>query len=71
MPLMHSNHGESRIVPERAVPGYLERDWTAADQAETVPAQSDRKDVWVAYAITQGYDDSEGLTKDELVARYG
>lgn len=73
MPLMHSHDGKSRIVPVRAIPGYLERDWTVAggDVVDEKPAQSDRKDVWVAYAITQGYDDAEGLTKDELIERYG
>lgn len=70
MPLMHSHDGKSRIVPERAVPGYLDRDWTKADQ-DAAPAQGDRKDAWVAYAATKGYDEVEGLTKDELVARYG
>lgn len=35
------------------------------------PNVSDLKDVWVDYAKTRGYDEDEGLTKDELVERYG
>lgn len=44
---------------------------TTQDTEEDVPNQSDTKDVWVAYAITQGYDEDEGLTKAQLIAEYG
>lgn len=35
------------------------------------PNVSDTKGDWVDYAKTQGYDEDEGLTKDELIERYG
>lgn len=35
------------------------------------PAKNAAKADWVAYASEQGYDESEGLTKDELIERYG
>lgn len=35
------------------------------------PAQSADKDTWVAYAKTQGYDESEDLTKAKLIERFG
>lgn len=35
------------------------------------PNQSDTKGEWVDYAKTRGYDEDEGLTKDELIERYG
>lgn len=40
------------------------------DEAEP-PAKSAKKADWEAYAATQGYDPDEGLTKDEMVDRYG
>lgn len=37
------------------------------------PARSAKKDVWVAWAVAQGADESEaaGLSKGELVAQFG
>lgn len=42
-------------------------------EAETVkvPAKSADKPTWVEFAKTQGYDESEDLTKDQLIERYG
>lgn len=42
-----------------------------AEAGDDVPAKSASKGDWVAYAASQGYDESEGLTKDELIERYG
>lgn len=41
------------------------------DKGAEVPAKSADKPTWVDYAKTQGYDESEGLTKDQLIERYG
>ncbi len=37
------------------------------------PAASDKKSVWVDYAVSQGLDrgEAEALTKDELHSRFG
>ena len=78
MPLMRSHDGrQQRIVPGRSVGPYLARGWTVASpQADAqddveAPNVSDRKSDWVDYAVTRGYDPDEGLTKDELIERYG
>lgn len=42
-----------------------------AEESEARPAVSASKGEWVAFAKTQDYDESEGLTKDELIERYG
>lgn len=70
MPLMHSPGGRQRIVPDRAVESYRARGWTS-DGDPDPPNVADVKADWVAYAVGQGYDESEGLTKAELVERYG
>lgn len=41
-----------------------------ADATEK-PNVSDVKSDWVDYAKKQGYDPDEGLTKQELIDRYG
>lgn len=48
-------------------------DATPAEKAggSEQPNVSDNKSAWVDYAETQGYDADEGLTKDELIERYG
>lgn len=71
MPLMHSPGGRQRIVPDRAVESYRDRDWSVVGETDEPPAVSDVKAEWVAYAVSRGYDESEGLTKAELVERYG
>ena len=35
------------------------------------PAKSASKEDWVTFAKTQGYDESEDLTKDKLIERFG
>lgn len=42
-----------------------------SDDSDSAPAKTASKGDWVAYAAEQGYDESEGLTKDELIERYG
>lgn len=44
-----------------------------ASEASERPATTDRKDVWVAYAITQGADpdEAQAATKKDLIAAYG
>lgn len=73
MPLMVSENGrQKRQVPGRAVGTYMARGWTVAGAtAPEPPAQSDLKSDWVTFAKSQGYDEAEGLTKDELIERYG
>lgn len=46
---------------------------TAVAEAEgdDRPALNAKKADWVDFAKTQGYDESEELTKDELIERYG
>lgn len=53
--------------------GYLVPEAVAPDTADEsgAPAKNASKGDWVAYAAEQGYDESEGLTKDELIERYG
>jgi hypothetical protein len=41
------------------------------DEGAEVPAKSASKGDWEAYAVSQGYDAEEGLTKDQLIERYG
>jgi hypothetical protein len=41
------------------------------DEGAEVPAKSASKGDWEAYAASQGYDAEEGLTKDQLIERYG
>lgn len=41
------------------------------DKGADVPAKSASKGDWEAYAVSQGYDTEEGLTKDQLIERYG
>jgi hypothetical protein len=38
-----------------------------------IPAKSATKDVWVAFAVTQGatQEDAEASTKEDLIAAYG
>jgi len=70
MPLVISSDGRKRIVPDRSVPAYRGRGWNVAGDDTEPPANFDRKAEWVDYAKTQGYDESEGFTKDELRERY-
>lgn len=52
---------------------------TTADDLETAneetgderPAKTADKGTWVDYAKTQGYDESEELTKSQLIERFG
>lgn len=60
---------QQRIVPERSVDAYIAAGWTLAGGSR--PADDDRKAVWIEHAIAQGYDPDEGLTKAELIERYG
>ncbi len=71
MPLIFSSDGRQRIVPDRSVPSYQERGWDVAGDDTEPPAESDLKAEWVDYAKTRGYDESEGLTKGELIERHG
>ena len=41
------------------------------DEGASAPAKSASKGDWEAYAVSQGYDADEGLTKDQLIERYG
>ncbi len=70
MPLITASDGRQRVVPDRSVPGYRERGWDVAGTDTEPPSKSDSKSDWLDYAKTQGYDESEGFTKDELRERY-
>lgn len=43
----------------------------AVDGSVEEPKKSGSTAAWVEFAQTKGYDESEGLSRDELVARYG
>lgn len=79
--------GQVKFAQDWEVDSYKEQGWTVDESAtqdadgvnknpssgdlDPTPNVSDSKADWVAYATTQGYDDTEGLTKDELIERYG
>ena len=56
------------LVPEDILDAYNE---AAGADADGRPADSASKGDWVTYASTQGYDEAEGLTKAELIERFG
>lgn len=62
--------GKVKHAQEGEVESYLQAGYELAD-GDDRPTASATKADWVAYATTQGYDESEGLTKDQLVERYG
>ena len=57
--------------PERADAPEVQDDGEVADLQPEAPAQSASKADWEAYAAGQGYDPAEGLTKAELIERFG
>ncbi|MFE7128955.1 hypothetical protein [Streptomyces sp. NPDC057617] len=80
----YKNENTGDIVTLPAPRGRLERlaNWTRLDPEEPTPAgpvrpaRSAKKDEWVAYARTRVQNSDEeaaidGLTRDELIARYG
>jgi hypothetical protein len=60
---------ESDPVP----PPFTVVDPDDVDGDGPIPAKSATKDVWIAYAVSQGADqaDAEAATKDDLIATYG
>lgn len=74
---------DSRLAAQLEADG----DWTEEEVANPVdatsgnevepttaterPNDSDTKADWVDYAVTQGYDTSEDLTKNQLIEQYG
>lgn len=61
---------EEGFIEEREEPELPEN---AGDQGDGAPTKSASKGDWEAYARSQGAtdEDLDGLTKDELVAKYG
>jgi len=46
-------------------------DGETGDGEAKAPAQSASKDEWVTFAKANGYDESEDLTKAQLIERFG
>lgn len=59
-------HVDERLLED----GGASADADGNDEGKA-PAESASKGDWVDFAKTQGYDESEGLTKAELIERYG
>ena len=68
MPLVR-RQDQQRIVPDHAVSSYRADGWNDGS-GPSLPAESERKDVWESYARSQGVDPS-GMTKAELIEQFG
>jgi regulator of protease activity HflC (stomatin/prohibitin superfamily) len=60
---------DGEVVGAASITGSNEGE--AGDTGAEAPAKSASKGDWEAYAASQGYDAEEGLTKDQLIERYG
>lgn len=85
--ITHTESGQVKYVGDDEVESYKDVGWEVDESAtqdadgvnknpdsgdvDETPNVSDTKDVWVDYAKTQGYDEDEGLTKQELIDQYG
>jgi hypothetical protein len=62
--------GDAQVTtPEDAAQAAADANAEAADDGR--PAASASKADWEAYAVDNGYDADEGLTKAQLIERYG
>lgn len=65
---------ESTEAHEPTDPGIFNREpftSTAGETTAEAPAKNGKTEDWVAWAELHGYDKSEDLTRDELIAKYG
>jgi hypothetical protein len=60
---------DGEVVGAASITGSNEGE--EGDKGAEAPAKSASKGDWEAYAASQGYDAEEGLTKDQLIERYG